>query len=145
MPDSTVTGALPTDRRFFDTLLAADAQGLADLLSNDFVLIDVMQGGEIPGPALVEALRSRQITFEGIDVVESRERRHGDLSIVTGQTWMRGRAGDQAWAVRSRYTHVYVRQHERWRLVSAQGTQIAGEPSSVASRLARAGVHRRLR
>ena len=145
MPESTDTGALATDRRFFDALLAADAPGLADLLSDDFVLIDVMQGGEIPGPALVEALGARQITFDAIEVVESRERRHGHAAVVTGQTRMRGRAGDQSWAVRSRYTHVYVRDEERWRLVSAQGTQIAGESAPRPRRAAQAGVLRRLR
>jgi len=126
MPDSSETSALNTDRRFFDALRTADATALAGLLSDDFVLIDVMQGGEIPGPALVEAVRTRQIVFDAIEVVDSRERRHGNASIVTGQTRMRGRAGDQAWAVRSRYTHLYVRQRDAWRLVSAQGTQIAG-------------------
>ena len=126
MTESTDTGALSADRRFFEALRAGDATALAGLLSDDFLLIDVMQGGEIPGPALVEAVRSRQIVFETIEVLESRERRHGDASVVTGQTRMGGRAGDQVWAVRSRYTHVYVRQGNAWRLVSAQGTQIMG-------------------
>jgi ketosteroid isomerase-like protein len=126
MTESTETGALSADRRFFEALRSGDATALAGLLSEDFLLIDVMQGGEIPGPALVEAVRSRQIVFETIEVLESRERRHGDASVVTGQTRMAGRAGEQAWAVRSRYTHVYVRQGNAWRLVSAQGTQIVG-------------------
>ena len=126
MTESTDTGALSADRRFFEALRSGDATALAGLLSGDFLLIDVMQGGEIPGPALVEAVRSRQIVFETIEVLESRERRHGDASVVTGQTRMAGRAGDQVWAVRSRYTHVYVRQGNAWRLVSAQGTQIMG-------------------
>ena len=126
MADSSETSALNRDRRFFDALRTADATALAGLLSDDFVLVDVMQGGEIPGPALVEAVRTRQIVFDVIEVVDSRERRHGNASVVTGQTRMRGRAGDQAWAVHSRYTHLYVRQRDAWRLVSAQGTQIAG-------------------
>jgi len=37
---------------------------------------------------------------------------------------MRGRFGNQAFAARSRYTHVYIEQEGRWRLVAAQGTQI---------------------
>ena len=125
MPDTTEAGPLSTDRHFFAALLAADAKGLADVLADDFILIDVMRGGEIARPALVEAVRSRQIVFDAIEVVESRERRYGNASVVTGRTRMRGRAGDQVWNVESRYTHVYVLQGDAWRLASAQGTPIA--------------------
>jgi ketosteroid isomerase-like protein len=127
MADSTDAGPLPADRRFFAALLNADAEELAELLADDFLLIDVMRGGEISRPELIEAVRTRQVLFETIEVFESRERRFGNVAIVTGHTGMRGRAGEQAWAVRSRYTHVYARQREAWRLVSAQGTQIPGE------------------
>ena len=127
MADSTEAGSLPADRRFFAALLNADANELSTLLADDFVLIDVMRGGEIPRPALIEAVRTWQVLFETIEVDEARERRYGNVSVVTGRTRMRGRAGEQAWTVQSRYTHVYVRQRDAWRLVSAQGTQIAGE------------------
>jgi hypothetical protein len=40
---------------------------------------------------------------------------------------MAGQGGGQAWSARSRYTHVFVEQKGRWRLVAAQGTLIAGE------------------
>jgi len=67
------------------------------------------------------------VRFEAIDVLESRERRYGNFALVTGRTEMRGQGAGQTWAARSRYTHVFVEQQGRWRLVAAQGTQIAGE------------------
>ncbi len=118
---------LSADRRFFAALLAADADGLADLLAVDFQLIDVLQGSEISRAALIEAVATGQVRFDAIEVGEARECRYGNVAVITGRTQMRGQGGDQTWAARSRYTHVYVEQGGRWRLVAAQGTQIAQE------------------
>ena len=39
---------------------------------------------------------------------------------------MNGKFQGSPFEADSRYTHVYIEQQARWRLVSAQGTQIAG-------------------
>lgn len=118
-------GPRDADRQFFAALLAADVEALDDLLADDFLLIDVLQGGEIPRAALLEAMAGGVVRFEVIEVLESRERRHGNVALITGRTEMRGQGGGQAWTARSRYTHVFVLQQGRWRLVAAQGTQMA--------------------
>jgi ketosteroid isomerase-like protein len=115
---------LAAERAFFTGLMEADLAALESVLADDFMLIDVMQGAEVPRSALLALVVPRQLTFEAIDVVDSRVRRYGTAAVVTGQTRMRGRFGDQAFAARSRYTHVYIEQEGRWRLVAAQGTQI---------------------
>ena len=38
------------DQRFFAALRGGDGAALAALLTEDFVLIDVMRGGEVPAP-----------------------------------------------------------------------------------------------
>ena len=63
--------------------------------------------------------------FRDIERVEARVRLYGDAAVVTGRTRMRMSVGPDEFEVRSRYTHVYVRQTETWRFVSAQGAQIA--------------------
>jgi uncharacterized protein (TIGR02246 family) len=115
------------DRGFFTALRTADGTALAALLTDDFVLVDVMRGGEVPRADLVAAVGAGQLRFDAIDVVASRVRRYGGAAVVTGETRMRGRMGETAWSAHSRYTHVYVEQDGRWRLASAQGTQIAGD------------------
>jgi ketosteroid isomerase-like protein len=120
-------GPRDADRRFFAALLAADVEALGELLADDFVLIDVLQGGEVPRAALLDAVAGGVVRFEAIEVLESRERRYGNVAVITGRTEMRGQGGDQTWAARSRYTHVFVEQRGHWRLVAAQGTRIAGE------------------
>ena len=86
-----------------------------------------MRGGEVPRAATIGAVGAGQLHFDAIDVIASRVRRYGGTAVVTGETRMRGRFGDAGWSAHSRYTHVYVEQDGRWRLASAQGTQIAGD------------------
>jgi hypothetical protein len=115
---------LAAEQEFFGALLAGKLEVLDRLLVDEFILVDVMRGGEITKPGLLAAVASGQAKFESIEPSEARVRRFGSTAIVNGRTEMRGRVGDAAFAVRSRYTHVYVEQQGRLRLASAQGTQI---------------------
>jgi ketosteroid isomerase-like protein len=121
-------GALAADREFFNALTHGDSEVLNRLLVDDFILIDVMRGGEVPKSALVALVGSGQLKFESIMLSDSRARLYGGLAIVIGRTEMRMRFEQTAATVHSRYTHVYVRDQDRWRMVSAQGTQIVDEP-----------------
>jgi ketosteroid isomerase-like protein len=112
------------DRRFFRALLDANLEALDDLLTPDFLLIDVARGGEVGKEALLAAIRTGQISFERIDAAEPRVRVHGTAAIVTGRTAMSGRTGNAPFSAHSRYTHVFVVADGRWRLASAQGTSI---------------------
>jgi ketosteroid isomerase-like protein len=118
---------IEVDRQFFRSLIDANAASLSRILTDDFLLIDVMQGSEITKPALIGAIESSQVKFESIDAAETRVRSYQTAAVVTGRTLMRGQAGGSPFTVRSRYTHVYVELLGQWRLASAQGTQIAGE------------------
>lgn len=97
------------------------------MLTDDFVLVDVMQGSEIPKVILVSLIESKDLIFEKIDHIEARARVYGDAAVVTGRTLMGVRAGDMAGEVKSRYTHVFVKQGDEWKFASAQGTQIVGD------------------
>jgi ketosteroid isomerase-like protein len=117
--------AMRAEDAFFGALLRGDGPALEAVLTPDFLLIDVMSGSEIPGDVLVDLVGSRQLRFESVDRIDSRLRLYGDTAVVTGQTRMRGGFGDQRFEAHSRYTHVYVRSEQDWRLASAQGTPIA--------------------
>jgi catechol 2,3-dioxygenase-like lactoylglutathione lyase family enzyme len=117
------------DGEFFYALLDANADDLDGLLRDDFTLIDVLAGSEIPKAALVGAIRDRQLVFERIDRSERRLRVYGATAVVTGRTAMTGHFSGEAFHANSRYTHVFVREGGRWRMVSAQGTPIAHAPS----------------
>jgi ketosteroid isomerase-like protein len=115
------------DRQFFAALIAADTAALERLLAEDFMLIDVMTGSEVPRAALLDVVGSGQLAFEAIDPAEVWCRRYGATAVVTGRTRMAGRYAGAPFAAASRYTHVYVEQAGgTWRMVAAQGTPIAG-------------------
>lgn len=123
---------LATEDSFFQALLQGDGTRLRRVLTPDFLLIDVMTGSEIPRPLLVDLVGSRQLRFESVERLDARVRLYGSAAVITGQTRMRGRFGEQPFGAHSRYTHVYVRARGAWRLASAQGTPIAGAADQPA-------------
>jgi hypothetical protein len=118
---------LVTDGQFFSALVNGNVEDLGQILADDFLLIEVMGGSEVTKPSLLEAIDSGQLKFEAIQPADTRARLYRTTAVVTGRTQMSALLGDTPIAIKSRYTHVYVEQEGRWRLVAAQGTQIAGE------------------
>ena len=112
------------DQVFFTALSEADGEALQSLLTDDFVLIDVMRGGEVSKAMLLAAIGAGQIRFDSIEAREARVRQYHATAIVTGRTEIRGWFGGAPFETRSRYTHVFVEENGRLRLASAQGTQI---------------------
>jgi hypothetical protein len=96
-------------------------------VADDFVLVDVMRGGEIDKAALLGVLESGQLVFESIEPDDCRMRRYGITALITGRTRMKLRYAQDQLKVHSRYTHVYVERDGGWRMVAAQGTQIVEE------------------
>jgi len=124
---------LTIDKQFFAALIAGDAQELDHILTDDFILIDLMSGSEITKPAILAFIGSGQIKFESIEPAENRVRLYQTTAIFTGRTQMKGQLGEAPFAVSSRYTHVFVDQRGEWRLATAQGTQISPAPGQSAS------------
>jgi hypothetical protein len=118
---------LEAERQFFNSLVEVSLEGLNRVLADDFILIDVMRGAEITKSSLLEVLGSGQLKFESIEPAETRARRYQGTAVITGRTRMNGRFGETPFTTSSRYTHVYIEQEGRWRLVAAQGTQIVPE------------------
>ena len=121
--------ALTTDSDFFAALIQGDTAALDRILADDFVLIGVVDGSEIPKNVLLTAIDLRQVEFESIEPSENRVRVYHTAAVVTGRTEMKGRMGDTPFALSSRYTHVFVEQEGECRLVAAQGTQIPPLPA----------------
>lgn len=115
---------LDADRRFFQSLLAADAKELDRILADDFVMIDVLTGSEVEKPLLVDVVASGRLRFEKIVPVDSRVRLHDGTAVITGRTELSGHFGEAHFAANSRYTHVFIQQQGRWQLLAAQGTRI---------------------
>jgi hypothetical protein len=120
------------ERRFFTALIDANVEALDRILADDFILIDVMSGSEILKSVLLNLIRSGQLKFETIERLESRVRPYQGAAVINGRTLMSGAFSGESFRTSSRYTHVYIEQQGQWRMVSAQGTQIASPPSQPA-------------
>jgi len=127
-----MTGQTPdfAEQEFFTALTEANVDTLNIVLADDFVLIDVMTGSEVPKPALLDVIMSGQLKFESIDRVAFRVRVYGTVAVITGHTEMNGLYDGHPFQARSRYTHVFVSEGGHWRMVAAQGTQIAPDPGT---------------
>ena len=124
---------LAAERQFFAALVEASPEALDRVLTDDFILIDVFRGSEVPKAALLAVIGSGELQFEVIVPADTRVRLYQATAVVTGRTQMRGRFGETPFTVSSRYTHVYIQQQGQWRLAAAQGTQIAPEPGQSAA------------
>ena len=125
VPGRGTEAAERAEERFFDALAAGDVARIEDLLHEDFLIVDLMSGGVADRASFLAALRDRLVAFDRVQLVERAGRRHGDRAVIVGRTEMSGTFGGAPFAAASRYTHVLVRDgDDRWRLVSAQGTQI---------------------
>jgi hypothetical protein len=115
------------DQRFFSALIRSDLAALDRILTNDFVLVDVIRGSEVSKSILLSVIQSGQLRFETITPSDVRVRLYDRTAIITGRTQMHGWFGDAPFAVQSRYTHVYIQHQVQWCLASAQGTPIVSE------------------
>ena len=115
------------DQQFFSALIRADFAALDRILTNDFVLIDVIRGSEVSKSMLLSVIQSGQLRFETIAPDDVRVRLYDRTAIITGRTQMHGWFGDAPFSVQSRYAHVYIRPQVHWCLASAQGTPIESE------------------
>ena len=93
------------EQDFFAGLIEANRDALAGVLADDFVLIDVMTGSEMPKSALLDVVGGGLLKFELIDRVEYRVRIYGPTAVITGRTEMKGLYDGLAFQTSSRYTH----------------------------------------
>ena len=112
------------DRQFFNWLTEANIRAIDRLLTDDFLLIDVMRGGEVPKAELLAAMQSGNLKFESIEPADVGLCSYHSTAIVTGRTKMKIKFLETRAAVHSRYTHVYVAIDGEWRLAAGQGTPI---------------------
>ena len=124
LPTSSVSGAEFAEDQYFDALVAGDVERIEELLTTEFLIVDVMSGGVVDRPSFIAALRNGLVEFEGVHLVERLTRSYGDTAIIVGRTQMSGSFDGAKFAAASRYTQMNHRERDgRWRLASAQGTR----------------------
>jgi len=113
------------DREFLRALVAREFDLVERILADDFVLID-LSGAVVPKEGFLAGLRSGDLNFEAIQPEDVSAHVYDGTALVRGRTAMRGSFKGAPFAFNSRYTHTYIQQSGRWRMVAAQGTPIVG-------------------
>lgn len=123
---------LAAEDRFFSALLDGNTDTLGELLTDDFVLVDVISGDLVRRDGLLEVLASGELAFVAVDRSpgEVRLRQRSGLAVVVGPTAMVMRYRGETVTAGSRYTHVYIQDEGRWQLLTAQGTHLSDTPAA---------------
>jgi len=125
--DNDIREVLACEESLFNALLTADHDSLGIILTDDFLIVDVMSGQVARREELLDIISSGKLQFADVkQYTEERSVRHRNtVAVVVGRTRMVMRYHEDQMTAKSRYTHVYTRENGRWRLMSAQGTPVA--------------------
>jgi ketosteroid isomerase-like protein len=110
------------EHRILEALAAADWDALAALLRDDFV---ITTAGWLQQPAdrdtwLTEVQRSATLTDFSVDSVETRH--YGDVAVALVSSTQAGEHSGHPYRMAFRYTDVWVREEEGWRLAVRHAT-----------------------
>jgi ketosteroid isomerase-like protein len=127
-PNANPTEVLECDDAFFTALLTADDAALDAILADDFLIVDVMGGQVATKKDLLLAMSSGELRFLEVTrrTEEATVRHRESVAVVVGATQLVMNFRGTSATANSRYTHVFVRAEAQWRMLSAQGTPIAG-------------------
>ena len=109
------------------SLETADAALLGRLVDTEFSFIG--PDGELEDREAYLAgyrqLAERHVQVQKIDLQEVKFRLLGDTAVVTGRVQAKVKMGETPIVEDVRFTRVYQRRGERWRMVAGQGTRLA--------------------
>jgi ketosteroid isomerase-like protein len=114
-------GVRDAERDFEHALVAAETALLEKVLADDFVLAD-LSGALVTKEELLGKLSSGELKFEAIHPNDISVRMYENAAVVIGWTEMSASYKGAKFTGKSRFTHIYVKQLGRWRMVAAQGT-----------------------
>ena len=116
---------MTVDREFLRALVAGQFDSVDRILADDFVMID-LTGAVVPKDGFLGGLRSGALKFTSIQPEDISAHVYDHTALVRGRTAMKGSFQGMPFTFNSCYTHTYIQQSGRWRMVAAQGTPIAG-------------------
>jgi uncharacterized protein (TIGR02246 family) len=103
--------------------LRGDTATLQRLLADDWKIIHT-NGREQTKAQFIEAIKSGRIKFKSMEFDEVEVRVYGDAAVVTARSTNRVEFRGQESSGQVRFTRVYVRRREEWRVVTEQASHI---------------------
>jgi ketosteroid isomerase-like protein len=112
-------------------MISADVEALSDILGDNLVWVHSSARIESKSDVL-RTLSARATRYLSIELDDLVVRLHGGVAVVTGLASMHAEIAGTQRALRNRYTAIWAREGESWRMVSWQSTalrakQVQGE------------------
>lgn len=112
------------ERELIEAILRRDSAFLNNIMADDLSAITPF--GDLLGKAVMINFDDNLVN-ESIVTDEIKVRIYGDTAIVTGRATLQSRYANQDLSGQYRFTRVYFKQKENWRIVAYQATRIAEE------------------
>ena len=115
---------LAIDAGWNELRMQPDVAGLERLLTDDWMLTH--SDGRVQYKAdYLDELRTSTRRNQGIANEDLRVRRYGDTVVVTGTSVQSGISNGQPWSGRFRFTRVWVRQDDAWKMAASHSSRVA--------------------
>ena len=112
---------LKVERDFAAAVLSNDADAIGKFLTDDWVIVDA-DGGVIDKTRFLDAIKSRMLLHEEMELDDLTVRAHGDSAVVTTITSTKGRFAGREFAAQERATDFFVKRNGRWLCAFSQLT-----------------------
>jgi ketosteroid isomerase-like protein len=111
------------DTKYQDAVKRNDAEAMAQILHEDFVLV-LGTGQTYTRADLLKSARTRHVTYERQDEDPGTQtvRVWGDTAVVTARLWMKGVVDGAAFERRLWFSDTYVRTAQGWRYAFGQAS-----------------------
>ena len=113
-------------KQFREADLKGDTEALDALLSDDWVVIEP-DGNLVSKAQNARNFKDGSVAFEAIDPSEVKVRVYGDAAVVTGRCHVKLKVKGEKVDTHVRMSEFYAKQGGKWRCVSTQVTNIAGQ------------------
>ncbi len=117
--DAKAVAAL--DTAYQAAVKANDAEGMARILADDFVLV-TGRGKVFTKNDLLEEARKKSTIYEKQDELEQKVRVWGDTAVVTALLWIKGTSEGKTSERKLWFSDTYVRTKSGWKYVLGQAS-----------------------
>jgi len=119
LDDAATVAAL--DTKYQAAVKANDADGMAAILAEDFILV-TGRGATFTRADLLEDARKKSTTYEHQEDTLQKVRVWGNTAVVTALLWEKGTSGGNAFDKKLWFSDVYVRTPKGWKYVFGQAS-----------------------
>ncbi len=114
---------LQTDAKWNELRLAADVNGLGQILVDDWLLTH-SDGRVQTKSEYLKELSSRSRTNQAITNEDVSVRTYGTAAVVTGVSVQSGVSDGKPWSGRFRFTRFWVMHDKHWKMVASHSSRI---------------------